>query len=103
LPVPRRVRLRPADRFHVIVEAARALLQVSEVAIRKIDAGLAHLVLGALDEVAADAVADAARAAVEHEPDAIRLVEADLDEVVAAAERAELLLGRRVAIELAVL
>ena len=47
----------------------------------------------------ADAIADAARAAVEHHPDALRLVEADLDEVVAAAERAEVLRGRA-AIEL---
>ena len=48
-----------------------------------------HVLLGQLDEVRADPVAHAARAAVEHEPDAVRLVQAHLDEVVPGAERAE--------------
>src|SRR5512145_2486774 len=43
-----------------------------------------------LDEVGADRVADAAAARVQHDPHAVRLVQAHLDEVVAAAERAEL-------------
>ena len=38
-------------------------------------------------------LADVARAGVEHEPDGLVGVEAELDEVVAAAERAELQLG----------
>jgi hypothetical protein len=47
--------------------------------------------LGALDEVGADAVADAARARVQHHPHPVALVEADLDEVVAGAECAQML------------
>src|SRR5690606_28227036 len=42
-----------------------------------------------LDEEGADAVADAARTAVQHDPDTVVLVETDLDEVVARAESAE--------------
>src|SRR5215510_5035600 len=40
--------------------------------------------------MAANAVADATRARVQHGPDTIALIEADLDEVVAAAERAQM-------------
>jgi hypothetical protein len=40
---------------------------------------------------AADGVADAARTRVQHEPDAVGLVEADFDEVVAGAQRAQVL------------
>jgi hypothetical protein len=53
---------------------------------------VAHRVLlGQLDEHRADEVADAARARVQHEPDEAGLVEADLDEVVARAQRAQVL------------
>ena len=47
--------------------------------------------LGQLDEVRADGVAHAARARVQHEPDETRLIQADLDEVVARAQRAQVL------------
>src|SRR5205814_8596741 len=42
------------------------------------------------DEIPADAVADAATARMEHHPETLALVEADLDEVVAAAQGAHL-------------
>src|SRR3546814_13613305 len=52
---------------------------------------LAQLVAGSLDEVAADQVAGTPGTRVQHHPDGLALVQADLDEVVAAAERAQLL------------
>jgi hypothetical protein len=55
-----------------------------------------HLLLGALDEVRADAVPDAARARVQHHPHPPVLVQADLDEVVARAERTQLVHALRV-------
>jgi len=60
----------------------------------------AHLLAGDLDEVGADPVPDAARAAVEEEPDAVGLVEADLDEVAPGAERREVARGVVAAVEL---
>src|SRR3546814_19301901 len=52
---------------------------------------LAQLVAGSLDEVSADQVAGTPGTRVQHHPDGLALVQADLDEVVAAAERAQLL------------
>ncbi len=48
---------------------------------------LSHILARQLDEVRPDAIADAARPAVQHEPHDVGLVETHLDEVVAAAER----------------
>ncbi len=45
--------------------------------------------LGALDEVGPEPVADAPRARVQHHPDIVGFVEAQLDEVVARAQRAQ--------------
>src|SRR5262249_22058926 len=64
--------------------------QPGEVAVGKARRFAHHLAARELDEARADAVAGAAAPAVEHHPDAVLLVEADLDEVVAAAERAGL-------------
>src|SRR5258706_31088 len=66
-----------------------ALRQVGKVLVRQVDEPAAHLLLGQLDEVGPELVADAARAGVQHHPEPVRLVEAKLDEVVAGAERAE--------------
>ena len=49
-----------------------------------------HALLRLLDEVAADHVPDGAPARVEHHPHVLVLIDAELDEVVARAERAEL-------------
>jgi hypothetical protein len=61
LAVGERERLRPADRLYVVPEQVGALRQVGEVGIGQRDEPALRLALGALDEVAADAVADAAR------------------------------------------
>ena len=42
------------------------------------------------NEIRADAVADAARARVQHGPDLFALIEADFDEVVTTAKRAQM-------------
>src|SRR5256885_6720561 len=49
------------------------------------------ILLGQLDEMGADGIAHAARARVQHEPHEARLVQADLDEVVATAQRSQVL------------
>ena len=91
LAVQRGELLRPADGAHVVVEVARALLEVREVAVGQIRVVPQRVLLRQLDEHGADRVADAARARMQHEPHRVLLVEADLDEVVAAAERAEVI------------
>src|SRR5664279_5623469 len=50
-----------------------------------------HVLLRELDEVRTDPIADAARAGVQHEPHVIGRIETDLDEVIAGAERAEVI------------
>ena len=84
--------LRPGDGRDVVLKQRLALLQPGKVSVGQRPGelppvqGLARLG----DEIGADAVADAARARMQHGPDALLLVEADLDEVVAAAERAQM-------------
>ena len=82
--------LRPAELGDVAVELGRALDQVGEVGVRQRDPPRLHRRLGDLDVRLGDLVADAPAARVQEQPDRVRLVEADLDEVVAAAQRAEL-------------
>jgi hypothetical protein len=93
--------LGPLDRLDVVAEVLGALRQIREVLVGQVDHPALHLPLGEGDEVRADAVTDPARARVQHDPHLLALVEADLDEVVAGAERAEVhdrvrLLDRRV-------
>src|SRR5262245_40968930 len=90
LSVGARVVLRPADRLDVVVEMPCTFREIGEIPIRKLNPVSLGILLRQLDEVRADRIADAAAARMQHDPDAVRLVEADLDEVVAAAERAEL-------------
>src|SRR6266851_5856778 len=82
--------LRPADGFEIVFEILLALRQISEVLVRQIDEPTPHMLLGALDEIAADGVADAARARMQHHPHPLLGIEADLDEMVAGTERAEM-------------
>src|SRR5262249_34952150 len=83
--------LRPAQAFDVHVELDRSLVEPREIAI----AELALLTLCDVTRHAdcrlADRLADVARAGMQHDPHVARLIEAQLDEVVAAAERTELL------------
>src|SRR6266851_7701726 len=51
---------------------------------------MAHVLFRQLDKVAAYPVPDSTRAAMQHQPDAIALVKADLDKMVAGAESAEM-------------
>jgi hypothetical protein len=53
------------------------LREIGQVLIGQIDEPLAHVLLRKLDEVGTDAVADATRAAVEHDPHAVLFVETD--------------------------
>src|SRR5436309_14467216 len=50
-----------------------------------------HVPARDFDEVAAHTVPDSARAAVEHEPNVFRFIQANFDEVIAGAERAEMI------------
>ena len=59
---------------------------------RRISNEFLHVLLRQGDEVLPDSVADPARAGVEHQPDRLVLVEADLDEMIAGAEGAEVVL-----------
>src|ERR1700676_400498 len=91
LAVGASVVLGPTHRFHVGVERRRVFGEVSQVAIGDRHAGALELLVRAFDVERADAVAHAARAGVQDEPNVARFVEAELAEVVAAAHRAELL------------
>ena len=55
-----------------------------------------HLVLGPFDEIGPEPVAHAARPGVQHHPHVARFVEAQLDEVVARAQRAQVAEAARV-------
>ncbi len=92
LAVHTRVVLRPRDRFDVLVEQRLAFEEEREVAIGHVETehALLQLATRQFDEVRADEVAGSARTRMQHHPHAIGLVQADLDEVVAAAERADL-------------
>lgn len=81
--------LRPFDRFEIVIEVAGAFREVRQIDIRQIDGVLAHILTRQLDEVGAHATSNAARTAVQHEPDIFRFIQTDLNEVVAGAERAE--------------
>ena len=81
--------LRPVQVANVIVELLGALGEVGEVAVGQRDVLLPANLLRAANVVIADPVADAARAGVQREPDGVVFVETNLDEMIAAAERAE--------------
>src|SRR5947209_6933511 len=90
LAVEASVVLREPDGLDVRVERRRVLGEVGEIAVGDRHTGARELFVRAFDVVRADAVAHAARAGVQHEPDAAGLVEAHLAEVVAAGHLAEL-------------
>ena len=50
-----------------------------------------HVRLGEFDEVGANAIADTARATVQHDPDAIVLIQAQFDEMVAGAQCSQMI------------
>lgn len=91
LAIHPRIFLCPVDGLDVFVEQLRALAHKGEVAVGEPDLVALHLAPRKVDEMSSDAIAGAAAAAVQHHPDAIILIEADFDEVIAAAERSQLL------------
>ncbi len=64
--------------------------QIGQVTVGELDHPALHVAPGKLDEVMADGVADAAAARVQHHPHPAGFVETDLDEVIAAAQGADL-------------
>jgi len=85
-----RVSPAPVRRVDVIVEVLRALGEVGEVAIGQLELRALGVPFGQSMKLRADGVANTAAPECRHHPRAALLVQADLDEVIAAAERAEL-------------
>src|SRR6266436_3329007 len=83
--------LRPFNSFDVIIEVLGAFREIRQVLVRQVDEKFLHVLAGHFDEVAAHAVAYSSRTAVQHKPDAFRFIEADFDEVVAGAQRSEMI------------
>src|SRR6266436_6292964 len=98
-----RVALRPSYRLDVLVEVLGAFFEIGEIPIRQIANQMAHILFCQLDEICSDAITNSARAAVQHQPYAIALVEADLDKMIARAERAQMRGRMRVARDLLML
>ena len=83
--------MRPAHRIDVIFEVLAAFFEVGKIFVRQILYMLTHVILGQLDKKSADAIADAARAAVEHEPNLFVFIQADFDKMITGAERTEMI------------
>src|SRR4026208_1358304 len=67
-----------------------ALLKIGEILVGEIPDMLAHVVLRHLEKKHADPIAHAARAAVQHEPDLIALIQAHFDKMIAGPKRAKM-------------
>src|SRR5262245_16809219 len=67
-----------------------AFFEVGQIGVRQLPVVALHVAARELDEEAPDRVTDAARPAVQHHPDVIGLVHADLDEVVPGPEGAQM-------------
>ena len=77
------------QRLPVPIECSGSLVEPSEIAIGQSPIEPLRLFPRALDEVLADGRTEGAAPAVQHQPHAVGLVEAELDEVVPSAERPE--------------
>ncbi|MPM79784.1 hypothetical protein SDC9_126826 [bioreactor metagenome] len=91
IAVTARVILRPTHGFDVVGKVLRTFLEVGEILVRQVGDVLTHVGLSQFDEQVADGVPHPARTGVQHEPHMIGLVEADFDEVVAGAQRSQML------------
>src|SRR4051794_1300794 len=89
--VPSSIILRPADRLDVIVEVLRSFFEISKVDVRQIFMQPAHVISSEFDEVRTDPVSNPPGSAMQHEPDIVRLVEADFNEMIPGAERSEVI------------
>ena len=74
---------------YVVLEVLRSFDEVGQVLVGQVNEEPPHVVLREFDVVPADGIADTARPRVQHRPDGVVLVQADLDEVVAGPQRAE--------------
>ena len=92
-----RVALRPSNRLDVFVEVLGAFFEVGEILVGQIVDDVAQVLFRQLDEVAAYSIPYSARPAVQHQPNAITLVQADLDEMVASSQRTQMGGGMRIA------
>lgn len=77
--------LGPADRLDVVIVVLGAFFEVGQVLVRQVDHVAPHVLPRQLDEMGADRIAHAARAGMQHQPDEVFLVQANLDEMVATA------------------
>jgi len=83
--------LRPADCPHIVIEVFRAFFEVGEVGIRQPAQVDFRILFREFDVAGTNGVAYTPRTRMQHHPDHIRFIEADLDEVVARTERTEVI------------
>src|SRR5699024_8456252 len=101
ITVQRRVILCPQQIRDVVIEFRGALEEIGEIRIFQFQFHAAGDVLRLGDMALGEAIADSTGAGMQNEPDRLRAVEADLDEMIPAPERAELAVGtgRRALVE----
>lgn len=90
--LPREV-LSPRHRFAVVVKEVGVLDQIGAVSIRQELGNVPpqHFLLGTVDEILADLVADTTATRMQHDPKLAALISTKLDEVVAGAEGAQMI------------
>ena len=86
LAVGHRVLLGPVHRLHVVIEMFCTLREICKVTVRQLDHPALHVLAGQLDEVVGNRIADTPAARVQHHPHLIRLIQANLDEVIPTTE-----------------
>src|SRR4029077_4658717 len=94
--VQRSVILREAQSFDVALELDGAFGKPREIAVGQMPVVALGKTPGCSDHRLADPISEVAAARMQHHPDAIALVEAKLDEMIAAAKRSYLVPDARV-------
>ncbi len=84
--------LRPLHGFDVVVIVPAPLLEIGQVPVRQVGDVLLHILLRQGDKHVADRVAHATRAAVQHDPHPLLLVQTDLDKVIPGAQCPQVLM-----------
>src|SRR5205807_7048446 len=90
LPVGPRVFLRPLHSVNIFIEVLGALWKVRQVDIRQIDEMLSHILPGDLDEMSTNAVSHSTRSTMQQEPDGLRLIQTNLDEMISGSQRSQM-------------
>ncbi len=80
----------PLHCLDVVVEVLGSLHQVGKITIGQVDEVALHVLTRQLDVCLTDEVPDTARTGVEHYPDGLLGVQADLDKVISATQSAQL-------------